>query len=263
MKQHENLKNGMKTGKRFKNRGKWKKLMVFYTFCFLSVTCLFAENPVTRYYKQIKVVTKDHKEQAGNSSGQFITFNDKGCYDSDKSGYTVNNGFLKFGKSTADRVYYSGYSYWGEAMYIFTENYGRLNIVVEESDITYVYVLATPPANVYTCALIKDIKVSPVNPVNPINPVNPVPVVISGGSGSSGSSSSVSNHTSAICKGCNGTGKCTMCGGAGYLTCSVCYGRGYTDSGRCAACDGRGKNICPACHGTGNCGVCHGTGKIN
>lgn len=260
MKQHENLMNGMENGKRFKNRRKWEKLLVFYTFCFLSVSCLFAENPVTHYYKQIKVVTKDKIEQTGNGSGQFITFNDKGCYDSDKSGYTVNNGFLNLGKSTTDRVYYSGYSYWGDALYIFTENYGRLNIVVEESGITYVYVLATPPANVTTCALIKETK-SNSNPIYPavVNPTNPVPVAISGGNGSS----SGSTHTSAICKGCNGTGKCTMCGGTGYLTCSVCYGRGYTDSGRCAACDGRGKNICPACHGTGNCGVCHGTGKIN
>ena len=135
----------------------------------MSVTCLFAGSPVTRYYKQTKIVTADHKERAGDGSGQFITFVDNGCYDSDKKGYTVNNGFLKFGKSTADRVYYSGSSYWGQATYLFTEKYGRLNIRIEDSGITYVYVLATPPVNVSTCALIKEKKPDTVNPVNPIS----------------------------------------------------------------------------------------------
>jgi len=228
-----------------------KKTITFCIICFLSVHYLFAGNPVTRYYKQVKIVSKDRKEQTGNGRGQFITFTDKGCYDSDKSGYTVNNGFLKFGKSTTERVYYSGDSYWREAMYIFTENYNRLNIVVEDSGVTYVYELATPPANVTTCALIKGKELPPTptpmpypTPPTPNPTPNPTP----------------SKETT--CKGCSGTGKCTMCYSAKNNTCSVCFGKGYTNSGRCAGCNGDGKNICPGCRGSGNCKVCYGSGKI-
>ena len=231
-----------------KNEVGVKKLAVFCTFFLLSVTCLFAGNTVTRYYKQIKVVTKDRNEQAGNGSGQFITFNDKGCYDSDKSGYDVSNGFLKFGKSTADRVYYSGNSYWGEAMYIFEDDYKRLNIRVEDSGITYVYVQATPPANVYTCALIKEAKPNLVTPVNPIvvNPVPTPPPILT--------PDPAPISTKRICPGCNGTGNgheeivyqtnytgnnnscyCSKCGTTGSChthrttLCKVCYGKKYVE----------------------------------
>ena len=231
-----------------KNRARFKKMIVFCAFFFLFGSCLFAGNNVTRYYKQIKVVTKDHKEQAGNGGGQFITFNNNGCYDSDKSGYEVGNGFLKFGKKTAERVYYSGSSYWGNAMYIFTENYGRLNIVVESSGITYVYILATAPANVYTCALIKDAKPK-TNPtyVNPINPVIVNPVTPIGGD------NNIRTSTRRTCPGCNGTGNgheeiiytpdytgnsscyCSKCGRTGSChthrttLCRVCYGKRYVE----------------------------------
>ena len=270
-----NVNNVMETETISKNRAGVKKIVVFCAFCFFSLTCLFAGN-TTRYYKQTKIVTKDRKEQAGNGSGQFITFNDKGCYDSDNKGFTVNNGFLKFGKETAERVYYSGSSYWGEAMYIFTENYGRLNIVVEESGITYVYVLVTPPANVYTCALIKETKnnptpVSPTNSVNPIvvNPINPVVVTPIGG-GNSGSTTSSTNSRETMCKSCNGGGKCTMCYGSPKKTCTYCDGRGRKVYGsgsnaeysRCAVCNGTGYTLCAGCKGSGNCGVCRGSGKI-
>jgi len=248
METYKNLDTVMAAATIPKNRARFKKLVVFCTFCFLSATCLFAGNTVTRYYKQIKIVTKDKKEQTGNSSGQFITFNDNGCYDSDKSGYTVNNGFLKFGKSTSERVYYSGSSYWGQAMYIFMENYGRLNIVIEDSGVTYVYVLATPPANVFTSALIK------VNEkTSTATTTYPPPTT------------TTTEKTWHNCGCCNGTGNCRnhrcvggkqqcgTCGGVGrhyntytklYESCAnpLCRG-GYTNCGSCT----NGK--CNCCNG--------------
>jgi len=224
-----------------------KRTITFCMICFLSVTYLFAENPVIRYYKQIKIVTKDRKEQAGSGSGQFIAFNDNGCYDCDKSGYTVNNGFLKFGKSTADRVYYSGYSYWGEAMYIFTENYGRLNIVVEDSGITYVYALATPPANVYTCALIKEKDTDSTNTdvvVTPIPPVNPN--INTGKTTTTRTPTAKQKYVTKeeTCHICYGSGKCSTCNGKGYVIST--YTQKYDNcvnctNGRCSKCSGSGK----------------------
>lgn len=58
--------------------------------------------------------------------------------------------------------------------------------------------------------------------------------------GSSSSSSSSSSH-GAICRGCNGTGRCQHCGGSGWVNnhrskCSLCHG-----TGRCQSCAGVGK----------------------
>jgi hypothetical protein len=215
---------------------------------------------VTRYYKQIKVVAKDRSERAGDGSGQFITFMDKGCYDSDREGFTVNNGVLKFDSETADRVYYSGSSYWGEAMYIFTENYGRLNIRVEDSGITYVYALTAPPANVTTCALIKKPKQNSVNPVYPVNPAAANPVNPYGGGGAA------AEKKWQNCGCCGGNGNCRnpRCSG-GKQQCGTCGGSGQRYNSythlyeRCSnsLCRG-GYTTCGSCNGDGRCSCCKG-----
>jgi hypothetical protein len=247
------VKTAIETCNCFKNRlsqknrtGKgslMKKITLFSTLLLFPASGLLADSSVTRYYKQVKVVTKDRKEQAGDGSGQFITFNDKGCYDSDKSGYTVKNGFLKLGKATSERVYYSGGSYWGEAMYIFTENYNRMNIIVEKSGVTYVYARATPPAGVTTCALIRTTETLPtpnpviVNPVNPINPINPIDRRTP-----TAKQKYVTREES--CPQCYNSGKCSTCHGSGvvistytqkYDNCVNCY------NGKCRSCNGTGK----------------------
>jgi hypothetical protein len=47
----------------------------------------------------------------------------------------------------------------------------------------------------------------------------------------------------AECKGCNGSGSCTKCGGTGRVSIPL------------------GKADCNKCGGSGNCIVCKGTGK--
>ena len=224
-------------------------MKIAITFCILCIalfkgTYLLAENPVTRYYKQIKVVTEDRKEQPGNGSGQFITFNHKGCYDSDKSGFTVNNGFLKFGATTDERVYYSGNSYWGAATYIFLENYNRLNIRVDESGITYVYVQTMPPANVTTCALIRKAETSPAQKnINPVNPINPPIDKIKIDKTPTSKQKYVTREEN--CHICHGNGKCSSCSGKGYVIST--YTQKYANCVNCS---------------NGKCSTCTGTGKI-
>jgi hypothetical protein len=57
-----------------------KKIITFNIIVLLTAIPLFANNSITRYYTHLKTVTKDRKELKGNASGQFITFNEKGCY---------------------------------------------------------------------------------------------------------------------------------------------------------------------------------------
>jgi hypothetical protein len=192
----------------------------------------------------LKIVSSDRSEKKGDGSGQFITFNQKACYDSDRDGYTVSNGTLKFGKQDGDRVYYSGSSYWGGATYVFTESYNRLNIRVEQSGKTYVYVRATPPSDARTCALIrKNESSSPSNPVViiPTYPGTPVTTVTTG----------TPQRQPRTCSTCNGKGfsfikiyppqygtdgtysTCSQCGEWGkthtHDFCRTCIGRGYIE----------------------------------
>lgn len=230
------------------------KQLLFILVLFLGYHLSYAQMIGICYYKHIKSVTKDRKEQAGNEKGQFITFNEKGCYDSDESGFTVNNGFLKLEEKTSERVYYAGESYWGKATYIFTENYGRLNIVVEESGITHVYVSAAPPANVHTCALIKEKNKQSAN-------VNALPVIIN-----NPIPNTINNEpTVKICYKCHGSGRCSsyQCRN-GKISCRSCEGSGiqyYPTKHVCGGCNGAGYWLCTICKGTGSCNVCHGTGK--
>jgi hypothetical protein len=268
MVQNIDLNNIIDDSECFKIIVRLKRIIVFCITFFVLANCAFAQNYVTRYYKQIKIVDQNKKVQIGDNSGQFITFNDKGCYDSDKSGYEVKNGFLKYkGNDNGYNTYY-GSSFWGTATYFFLKDYSRLNIVLEATDITYVYELTTPPANVNTCSLIKETQpvTSPANPISSVvvNPITPIE------GNNNGTTSSSTNSRETMCKSCNGTGKCTMCGGYPKKTCSYCDGRGRKVYGsgsnveysRCAVCNGTGYTLCAGCKGSGNCGVCRGSGKI-
>ena len=219
-----------------------KILKMFYFGMLLFLCNMQAITGQTRYYTQLKIVSGDRSERKGDGSGQFITFNEKGCYDSDKDGYTVNNGFLKFGQRNGDKVYYSGSSYWGDATYVFTDNYRRLNVRVTSSDKIYVYTLSSPPAGTLTCALIKGKDTPAVVPVI----INPYPVVITTPSTTTPSTTT----TTKTCSFCRGTGisptkkyaphyggattyvRCSQCGAMDkphyHESCPSCRGRGYT-----------------------------------
>jgi ribosomal protein S27AE len=97
-------------------------------------------------------------------------------------------------------------------------------------------------------------------------------------------------YKKAICKGCNGTGKCTTCKGTGEMLCPQCNGKGwfvdeynnYRSCGRCGGDGnyessqynffskvkkgqiqlGRGLVRCTSCIGTGVCSRCGGEGLI-
>lgn len=88
------------------------------------------------------VQTKEAKNgiiKTGDKSYLFLTITDKGCYDSDKDGMSVGNGFLKLSDIQKDIINYYGDSYWGKAVYRLKADYSHLNIVDIQNDKVYIY----------------------------------------------------------------------------------------------------------------------------
>jgi len=127
----------------------------------------------TYYYKQILKVSNGEKFQ-GDFSGQFIYFNDKGCYDADREGFTVNNGFLEYKSDALGYQTYEGNSFWGKAVYYFLSDYSRLNIKIESNNTVYVYERAVQPQGKLTSSKIKanteknyNVRTLPIMPIVP------------------------------------------------------------------------------------------------
>lgn len=229
----------------------WNKISLLGILCLLSVSM----NAQTYYYKL-------EKEKRGNTvntnvkGGQFITFLDNCCYESDKNGNGVGHGQLirDFKKSDVNKVY-SGASYWGQADFVFNTGLTRLNVRDKNGNI-YVYVKGTAPQSQKTCSLIRkgsgSTTTSTTQTYIPTVPIYggsvPVYPVTQGGvstSSSHGSTTSSSSTTSSgkTCYLCHGIKKCWTCNGnRTYLV----YGK-YKD--------------CPNCT-DGWCRACHGTGKL-
>lgn len=199
----------------------------------------------TYYYKQVKVVDASKQIHEGDNTGQFITFTHHGCYDSDKNGIDVKNGFLKLLKETSSLKVYNGNTYWGVAYYYVTSDFNRINIKLESNGTILVYERKIPEAQILTSSLIKNnLKSNPTSVYNPIyhNPIE------------NNTHSSVEDSkkmTKEICTRCNGTGRspiksyssdytggeyvtlerCTICGEYGkshyHGTCESCLGKGY------------------------------------
>lgn len=200
----------------------------------------------TYYYEKVAEVRNGAKTVA-SGDGHFITFTDKGCYDSDNKGFTENNGFLEY-KRTANGIRnYYGDSWFGKAYYYFSTDLQRLNIKVESTGKIYVYARKTAPAGVAKSSRNKTSGNSvPASPsVSPAISIGSVPAPISFETPSSGSRTVQPR----ICAGCKGSGFCSMCKGKGWQKNVTMYGTTVSN--------------CPACNGTGRCLVCHGKGSIN
>lgn len=194
----------------------------------------------TYYYRQVLKVHNDQKDK-GDNSGQFICFNDKGCYDADKSGYTVDNGFLEYNGNDNGYQKYSGYSFWGQATYYFTLDYNRLNVRLSANNIVYVYERTTPPHGIETCSKIKRNTNNQVTTNIPIS--SPLPISPNNNGGSEMKLVTV---------------KCPLCNGTGYRsTPESVPSYGNTDQHWCSYCNMMvsashgGHSVCVMCNGKG------------
>ena len=109
---------------------------------------------MTYYYKLEKIV-KNGVQNNKVSGGQFITFTDKCCYESDKDGFSVNHGKLEYRYTQNSIKVYIGGSYWGSSsVFLFPSDLSALNVKVNDKE-TYVYKRTTPSANVETYSLVR------------------------------------------------------------------------------------------------------------
>lgn len=201
----------------------------------------------TFYYKQIKVVCAEDCIVKGNNSGQFITFTKYGCYDSDKKGFDIGNGFLKLLKKTSVMNIYYGTSYWGNAFYYVNLDFSRINIKIEDSGKILVYTRAKPNARILTSFYVKkkNKEETTVIPQNPYLNMN-IDIVRKHNNTSGKSRKKVRE----LCSFCKGTGlspydlfyapryngKSTT-----LKYCSICgkYDESHSHK-RCLSCEGKG-----------------------
>ena len=221
----------------------------------------------TYYYRYTKSIIKG-VENKNVSGGQFITFDGKKCFESDKYGNTVGNGSMAYdaevSRSTRLETYW-GSCFWSKNAYMkFNADKSLMNIETNAGKI-YVYKRATAPANVTTCSLIREPEPGGggggyTPPVYPVQPTYPQGGYGGGGTtnngGSVGSSTRVNRRTETQtpvrqpqrkwCRNCSGSGKCRICNGTGWVHrigmghdgyCAACPNH----SGRCSSCNGRGE----------------------
>ena len=127
---------------------------ILFTFLFAIV---FGQsvNAQTYYYRYTKSIIKG-VTNTNVSGGQFITFNGKKCFESDKYGNNVGNGSMVYDAENSRQVEtYWGSCYWSKNAYMkFNNDKSLMNIETNAGKI-YVYKRATAPANVTTCSLIR------------------------------------------------------------------------------------------------------------
>lgn len=218
-----------------------KKLLL--TLCYVVVMCgisqVYAEK--TYLYKRVMVV-KDGTKSVRNDDAHYITFTNKGCYDSNKNGIATTGLFINFAKDENNLHCFYGKSYWGNAHYYFSDNYSRLNIKTAKG-ITHVY---QREMNGKTSAKWRKQKNNGAGSVL-ITPVQ------GGGGGiddapteGNGKMNNPSASRYTRCKYCGGGGGCSSCNGTGH---KYNIYSGHEDS-------------CPSCRGSGRCQICRGTGRL-
>lgn len=130
-----------------------------YIFILFLLQCFYitCKGQNTYYYRQEKIIdrfSKNMQNGAYDKAGMFITFNSKGCYDSDKKGFDVGNGFRNEISRNNKYITYIGPSFWGEAEYITTLDKDRINIKTISK--IYVYARADAPIGKKKSSLIKN-----------------------------------------------------------------------------------------------------------
>lgn len=241
---------------------KLRVLFVVIALCCSSAICA----QTTYYYKLTKKI-QDGVEYTNTAGGQFVSFVNNICYDSDKYGISVGNGQLTFYEEYSNTSKtYIGNSYFGNVVYRFKTDMSVLNIIVNKN-LIYVYTKTTPANNILTCSLIRKKETNSGSGEIKVNTSQfqfntaPMPVnTYSGGYDNNNTNTNKNNKGLEKAKeyyDSYGEKDCPSCHGSG--TCSTCNGKGWFYSSY-----GTGKVDCPNCcySNKGKCGRCCGTGKV-
>lgn len=214
------------------------------------------------YYYALTKQSVSGKVSTNVSGGQFITFVDDFCYESDRNGKAVGHGSLKRVKAISGFKSFVGNSYWdSESTFKFKEDFSAYNVILANGDV-YVYQRSIAPSSQHTCSLINKRKQQYVessggtySTISGSGYGNNM-----GGSNNNGSTSTTGSNGKRIvkvwhdCPACNGKGRvphesnagqfglsndykvyCSECGrefwkstGHTHVTCRQCNGkRGY------------------------------------
>ncbi len=230
------------------------------TLIILSLCFFLKSNAQNTFY--YKLTKHQHKGilTTNVSGGQFITFLNDICYESDKKGIGLGHGTLQLNNnySNSDFKIFIGNSYWGNsATFKFKFDMSMLNVVTDDGDI-YVFKRDLPPAGVTKSSFIRK-----TNP--PSNQDEDYDIQYNTPLNNHHSSLKDSNHFGeghkngrynncqkstnqrTACRSCMYTnGKCSVCKGTGRQTSSVA---GYSTKTQCRNCGGDGR--CPTCGGDG------------
>lgn len=192
----------------------------------------------TYYYRQSGKVENGIKN-AGDQSGQFVTFSKKVCYDSDIDGLYAENGILEYVAQKGNIKSYRGDSFWGKARYLVSVDFNRINIHLSDGTV-YIYERENPKVGVTSSSKVKA-KTQTI-----INPPVVVDVFVNPGT--------ISNNTKTqkvICSFCKGTGCNPLCDYPPEFTskvetyqyCPICKKNKKVHShGTCPSCQGSGYN---------------------
>lgn len=217
------------------------KQLKFLYLCFLLLIAgtkyMYAQK--TYLYKRVMIVKNGTKTNK-NDDAHYITFTDKGCYESDANGYSLGGELIKFRKNENNLHCYYGQGTYGPSHYYFTNNYARLNIKTDEGTFVYEREISGK-----TTARLR--KTDSGNNNRNIIVVTPPPIINSGASTSTSSTSSSpkqSEYGYVNCPHCYGSGQCSVCNGKGWI-----YSMFTQDPATCSSCRG-GKN-CVFCQGSG------------
>lgn len=214
----------------------------------------------TYYYKLTKKIV-DGVTYTNTAGGQFITFSNNFCFESDNKGNTVGNGLMAYAETVNGSLIYNGSCYFGSnSKFKFNNDKSVLNIV-PSNGVIYIYRRVPAPNNQYTCSLIKKVEnnISSGGVQNSTN-TNVYPVYSNsindnynyGNNQQSQTERTPSKRWKTItrnvdCTHCAHSGKCSTCNGKGYYYSSF----GLTKTVDCPNCDGFKTGRCRHCHGTG------------
>ena len=221
----------------------------------------------TYYYRYTKSIIKG-EVNTNVSGGQFITFDGKKCYESDRRGNNVGNGSLAYdaevSRSTELETYW-GSCYWSKNAHMkFNADRSLMNIETNAGKI-YVYKRSTAPSGATTCSLIRKSENSGGSSVGGGGYVADYPVQPVGQQSGSGTSTSTKQERKTdtcnpdrkekvrrTCAACNGKGpyekngsgwgtpkykkRCSVCGFEYWnstthlhISCPTCHGKGYVE----------------------------------
>ena len=229
--------------------------MIFFSMCrriILAVTSVcFVIAAVTaqgkygrtHLYKRVMIVEGANKTTS-NDDAHYITFNNKGFYDSDSKGNTLGGYLMTFEGSKANLHCYEGVMFGENVQCFFSEDYSRLNIKVKDKTMVY-----QRESGNTTTASWRSAENSSAENANIIFNSTPQ-MVIAPNSGVSNSSTVKTERD------------CTLCHGTGKYGEEIVYQPDYTGKQPSVYCSVCGRTTTPHSHRQKMCQVCKGRGKI-